>query len=382
MQVIDDDAVVRGAVLQHLRQNRLDRAAQHQPLALGRQRHRWRQLGQQARQLGAARRRQLDGHAFEGRAQQARQRGVGHAGIAGPALRGQQSAASGELGQQPRFAEARFADQQRHAPAVPGGLQRRTLALPADHPRRPQYRGWHRARHRRCGLRGRQRRAQRAGQLFGLGRGRGIEARLQVPHQARVGALRLRDVAAQVMQPHQRPMVGFAVGVGLDELLGQSRCRLQVAAGFGLREALPQLVGGAAVPPHALLLQPCSKRLAVVERQLAKQRSSVCRQRIDRDALLDEQRVGAVEQFGAEDLPEARDLLAQRQAGVVRVGPKQRRRARPRDARLERDQRQQSGGAPLQRPDAAIGRQQCRIAEQADAGGVPSCSHRQMITRH
>ena len=267
------------------------------------------------------------------------------------------------------------------------GEQGSQLALPADHPRRPQHRHRHRCRHwRRPG--GRPRRAQRAGQLLGLGRGRGIEALLQVPHQPRIGTLRLRDVAAQVMQPHQRPVEGLAVDVGLHQLLGQPRGGVQVAIGLSLRESGRAM----AAPLLALSVQPSRKVGAVVELQIAEQLGGSVRagrvfrlagvvSRIDQDAVGDVERVLTLDEGGAARLAEPRDLLAQRLTRVDRVRPKQRCGARARDTGLERDQRQQSGGAPLQRPQLAVGSQQRRVAKQADLRGRAVRWHDAMIAR-
>ncbi len=203
------------------------------------------------------------------------------------------------------------------------------------------------------------------------------QSRLQTPEQfgnillvtrPDGSTVRLRDVAAQVVQPHQRAVVRLAVVVGEQQLLGERHCGLEVALRLGLGELLAKLRGGAPAPLLALLRQPVGKVGAVVEAECAKQfanRSSAIGQCIDGHAVSEEQCIFPSHQLGGVVFLEARDLLAQRLACVVGVGPQQRSRARARDAGLERHQRQQAGGAPLERLDAAVGSDERGITEQA-----------------
>ena len=99
MQVVDDQPVERPALQLRLRQYRFDGAVQQQPLTVGRQRQAGGQLGQQPREFGSTRRRQIQRAALKHLAQQPRERGVGHPRIARAALHDEHLPARGKLGQ-------------------------------------------------------------------------------------------------------------------------------------------------------------------------------------------------------------------------------------------------------------------------------------------
>ncbi len=186
-----------------------------------------------------------------------------------------------------------------------------------------------------------------------------------MPRQPLVHRLRLRDVAAQVVQPHQRAVMGLAVVISQQQLFGEPGCGFKVALCFGRGNLLRQRGHRAALALRALLCEPRVEVLAVVKALAAEQGAAARLQRIDDDALDDEQGIGAVDQLGAVVALEARDLLAQRLARVVGVGPQQGRGAGAGDARLQGSQRQQAGGAAFERPHRRAGQQDRGVAEQA-----------------
>ena len=127
VQVVDHQRLQ--ALGDRIDQGGVDGALQQQPLRLAGQGHRLAELGQHQRQRLVACRRDRERMRGQHRPQQARQHGVGDAGIARPRLDDDDARpADAEVLQQPALADAGLADQHEGAPVRPGMLERLQLA--------------------------------------------------------------------------------------------------------------------------------------------------------------------------------------------------------------------------------------------------------------
>ena len=217
VQVIDDHG------LQPLRsgiaQRGVDRPVQQQALGFPGQRNGVAEFGQHQREFLGARGTQLDAMLSQHRAQQARQHGVGDAGVTRAGLDADDArAAAGQLVQQSALADARFADQQEHALRSP-----RRVPAPASSVSRPIRRG---GRIRLAGAT-----ARRAGKAVGaaldgrhqldrLGRRSGAEFVFQALLEALERGDRCGMVAAQVVQAQQAALGMLGQRVGIHQALG------------------------------------------------------------------------------------------------------------------------------------------------------------------
>ena len=202
-------------------------------------------------------------------AQEPREHGVGDAFVARPRADADDAGATcGELVQQPRLADARFADEQERPSCRPRAIEQCELALAADEARRPDQ-----AR-RNDGAARRQRRAaalDRRQQLDRLGRRLRAELVLEALLETLEGGDRRGAVAAQVVQAHQPALGVLGERIALDQALrvdqaARDRSALLARGRCGGERGVALLA-----PLAALGAQPLGELGKVVEVEVAEQ---------------------------------------------------------------------------------------------------------------
>ena len=308
-------------------------------------------------------------------AQQARQDGVGDAGVAGPRLDGDDAGPAGaEILQQAALADAGLADQHERAPVRPGMLERLQLAVAADQARRPQQAGRGRRPPRR------QRRGaalDRRQQLDRLGRGPGAELVLQALLEALEGGDRRRPVAAQVVQAHQPALAVLGQRIALDQALrvdqaARDRALVLAARGRGgqRRGASAPATAGAAARSHSASSGRSSKSRSPSSSSSARLLVALdpreALRQVGPHRLLQLQPGAAAEQRQPGIAAQAVEALAQAGVGLLRADrrPEHRRHPVGADRTGERDQAEQRRVLGRER-DPALADHQAGRAEQA-----------------
>jgi hypothetical protein len=302
------------------------------------------------------------------RAQPARQRAVGHTGIARAAAEAADAGGTGGMfGQQTGLPQPRLADEHHHAPLGPGGGQLRQLALAPDQAGRPQHRHRHaRRRQRRDGLR------QGGLQRLQLGGGRHAEFGAQLRLAAHCCIGRLAQAAGEV-QGLDLPQVGRLA----QRIAGQQ-------AAHGLQRTVG--VAGGEVGIDALqrrrelplgvfrpgLCEPVVEGGAVVVGPLAQQRSVATAAVVQDPAVGQAQGVAALDQRRRRAAAQLEQQLAQAVAGGILPsgGPEQVGQQLPRQRAPQCQPRQHGRGLALQRVPARTDAQRRRAVQAQAARGV------------
>ena len=375
VQVVDEQPVER----RRRAEQRAHRALQHVALAFALAGPPCSPFGQDARDL-VAYRRQQDRHGavlrlLEHGAQQPRQGGERHAGIARPAGAAHRvRLAFGKGIEQPRLAQARLAEHGAHPPRAPCLLQRFELAHAADQARRAQHA--HRQRPARGFGRVLGERFDARAQRFGLGVGRDAEYALE--HVAAVieGGECRGTVAAQVVQPHDAAVRMLGGGIALDELLCGGQRQGELPGALVARGGIGQPLGalGAALLARCAQPRPEPARVGLghADEQLA--RGAALAVEVDGDVGAQARHGGAFEQVDAQELPQAKAPLAQigERALLVDVGPEHRRQRGARRRALDREIGEQERVLALRRDGAPIARPAHRFTDQTQTQGIHS----------
>ena len=368
VQVVQRHRLQRGL----LRQQRLHGALQRQALALGGGQRTGGPFGQYTCDLAPRGRRQQLLAAVGDGAQQSRQRGQRHAGVAWARRHVQRHAAARrahrqQVLQQARLAHAGLTDQGHHLVAGPGRLHGLGLDLPPHQARRPQHTGRHqRGRHRLHFSRGA---VDHPGQRQRLGAGPHAQGLVQHLGAARKGLARGGAVALQVVQAHDEAVRLFELRLVVEPLQRQRQRALEVARLFGGLQLRRARLALPLQPTLALQRKPEVELGADVQWLCAEQ--GVGFFEIVAQASGQRQRAAATDQFDPGLLAQLKQALAQRVARrvVVVVGPQQPGQARARGRALDRQPGQQRGVARRQAMDPAFSALKLRAGGQAQLHG-------------